>query len=152
MTPTRVFLVGCIALVYFANGPYPRLYDHGAFFWIFISGFLMLVHFLRNSSRNNSTPKYLAALLPWLLASLFLANGLFDHSEEQRYSTVVLEMHFSYFSGIRDTIDVRSWRPGRTIESVYVRNKQGFFYPGERVTVGVRAGALGLSWISGVYR
>jgi hypothetical protein len=110
-----IFLVGCMALLYFALGPYPPLDSTGAFWAIFIPCFAAVAMFLRNGKAEKSAaPKCaLGASAPWLFAVLFLANGALDHSEERRYSTVVVENRYSYWSGLRDTLVVRSWRPGR---------------------------------------
>jgi hypothetical protein len=149
-----IFLVGCMALLYFALGPYPPLDSTGAFWAIFIPCFAAVAMFLRNGKAEKSAaPKCaLGASAPWLFAVLFLANGALDHSEERRYSTVVVENRYSYWSGLRDTLVVRSWRPGRETESLRVNSYQRFFYPGDRVMVGVKSGALGLPWINSVSR
>jgi hypothetical protein len=149
---TRVSLVGWIVLICSAF-PYPLVDSQRVFWSIFLPTFAAAAIFLRGASGKTVTPTYfLAALVPWMLAGLFFANGALDHSAELHYPTVVVETRYSYRSGIRDTLVVRSWRPGRTTESVTVNAYQRFFYPGERVTVRVRTGALGLSWISGVSR
>src|SRR5215471_13607163 len=95
---TSFFLIGCIALLC-ALFPYPLLDGRKLFWGIFLPGFAVIAMFLRGGSARTGSVKYfLAALLPWLLACLFFANGAFDRSEERRYSTVVVETHYSYRS------------------------------------------------------
>jgi hypothetical protein len=151
---TSIFLLGCIALLYFAFGPYPPLDSAGTFWGVFIPSFAVLAMILRDArEEQRATLKHVfAALLPWIFALLFLGNGALDHSEERQYPTVVIETRYSYRSGMRDTLVVESWRPGRKTESLRVGSYQRFFYSGDRVTVGVKSGALGLPWITSVSR
>lgn len=119
---------------------------------LFAVGFVMAALFLRGGRNANLTAGYLVtALLPWLAAGWFFANGALDQSEEIRHQTVVVETRYS-FRGLRDRLVVRSWRSGRANESIYVSALQPFFYRGESVTVCVKSGALGLPWISRVLR
>ncbi len=107
------------------------------------------------ASRQSDKPgllQVIGVLLPWMIAAVALANGALDRSEERRYSTAVIQPVSNRRSMFYDTLIVRSWRPGRTSESLTVWALQPFFSSGDRVTVGVRSGALGLEWISGVSR
>ena len=149
---TAVFLAGCIALVYSAFVPYRPL-DGQSLFLVLLLGFVAGVLFLRqHKGRPATAPPILTALLPWLVAGFFFGNGALDTSPEIRHATGVVETRYSYRSGIRDTLVVRSWRPGHTTESILVSAYQKFFYPGETLTVGVKNGAFGLAWISSVSR
>jgi len=147
---TRVFLVGWMVLVYCPFFRYPPL-DYGPAVVSVVIGFIAAARFLYGGRGKNITPGcFMTALLPWLCAGLSFANGALDHAQELHYSTVVVQTQ--YHRGIRDTLVVRSWRPGRTNESLPVSAFQRFFLPGERVTVGVKVGALGLPWISSISR
>lgn len=148
---TPIFLVGCMPFVYIAFARYPPV-DIVVVMALFAVGFVMAALFLRGGRNRNVRAAYLVtALLPWLAAGWFLANGALDQSEEIRHQTVVVETRYS-FRGLRDRLVVRSWRSGRTSEWIYVSALQPFFYRGESVTVCVKSGALGLPWISRVLR
>lgn len=101
---------------------------------------------------ESVTPKYVAcSVLPWLLAGLLLANGAADHSQEELHRAVVINSRY-YLRGL-DIVYVQSWRSGKSNESLYLKRSMlfganGFFLPGESVTVGVKSGALGMAWIS----
>jgi len=144
------FIVGCGLLYYCVVARYPPLgtgkYLVGLFILCFCAGILLFG--IPNADRI--TPKYLAiSFLPWVLAVLFVVNGLFDNSNEVRHPTVVVESH--YYRGPTSVI-VRSWRPGETTVTLYVSRWAPFFLQGQPVTVAVKPGALGITWISSIYR
>ena len=86
---------------------------------------------------------------------MLFANGALDPSNEVRHSTVVLQ---STYGRSWTILDVRSWRPDRTKESIYIKTgfpwsrDPGFFFEGKPVAVGVRSGALGIEWVSSITR
>lgn len=147
---TVVFLFGALALGISLH-PY-QPFDAGSMllglFAICITALGVLV--TADKDEHVNAMYLLAALSPWILASVFVVNGALDHSPETRYHTVVIEEHFN--RRWMDSIVVRSWRSGRTSESVYVRGYNGFYDPGEGVTVGIKPGALGIAWVSSVLR
>ena len=144
-------LLGWMALVSSAF-PYPLLDCRRVFLATLLPLFVMLTIFLRDRKEEKvSPPSIVAVVFPWLLAGLFWANGAMDHSDEVAHGTEVIDTRYSYRSGIRDTLIVRSWRAGRKTE-VSVNAYQRFFYPGDRVTVKTKVGALGFAWITSVAR
>ena|SRR5579864_1260823 len=151
---TPVFLIGCIAIV-LAFSQYP-LVDIVTTAALFAAGFIFIALLLHAGRNENVSARYvLAAVLPWVIAGLLFANGALDNSEETRHPTTVVETSYasSYRSiGMRHSMVVQSWRPGRTTETVHVSAFQPFFHPGERITIGVKIGALGISWISSISR
>lgn len=96
------------------------------------------------------TPKYLSmSLLPWALAAFFILNGAFDNSNEIRYQTVVVESHY----GRGPTwVIVQSWRPDEATVTLYVSAWAPFFLQGQPITVGLKSGTLGITWISSISR
>ena len=65
-----------------------------------------------------------------------------------RHQTVVLESH--YYGPT--WVIVQSWRPGEATVTLWVSAWTAFFLRGEPVTVGVKSGALGITWISSISR
>jgi len=121
---------------------------------LFVVGFAMVGLFLREGRRERQKPngRYLAAaLLPWVAAALFFANGKMDRSAEIRYPTVVIETHYGSRIGGRRLI-VRSWRSDHQSETIYLSAFAPFFFQGQQITIGVKSGALGVAWISSVSR
>jgi hypothetical protein len=147
-----VFLIGAFAALYSVFRPYALLTGGsmglGVLVLCICSGGVLF-----SADQDESVgPKYIAcSVLPWLLAGLLLANGAADHSQEELHRTVVIDSRY-YLRGI-DIVNVQSWRSGKSNESLYLKRSQlfvtsGFFLPGDRVTVGVKSGALGMAWIS----
>lgn len=150
---TPFFLVGCIALAVCANAPFLPLESREVMLGVLFPSvvvFALLQSTIR--TRGPSKGHWALAVFPWFVASLLLVNGFFDRSPALTHSTVVEKTAYAYGVGFRHGIVVRSWRPGRTTESIPVPLFQGFYYPGERVTITVREGALGLPWITAVSR
>jgi hypothetical protein len=150
---TGFFLLGAFALVYVGLVRYPLL-DMLVPAVLFVIGFVMVGLFLREGRRERQKPnlRYLAAaLLPWIAAALFFANGEVDHSAEIRYPTVVVETHYGSRIGGRRLI-VRSWRSNHQLETIYLSAFEPFFFQGQKITIGVKSGALGVAWISSISR
>ena len=95
------------------------------------------------------TAAYLfVSLLPWITAGVFLANGMLDRSDEVPHETTVVSVH--YYLTSWDIITVRSWRSDRNTETFLwgTYRYTGSLYPGTSLTLGVKSGALGVSWMS----
>ena len=150
---TVVFLFGAFALVYVGFVRYPPL-DLLVPAVLFVIGFAMVGLFLREGRRERQKPNVRhvgAALLPWFAAALFFANGDIDRSAEIRYPTVVIETHYrSRIVGRR--LIVRSWRSNHQSETIYLSAFAPFFFQGQRITIGVKSGALGVAWVSSISR
>jgi hypothetical protein len=147
-----IFVVGIFPFRYGLFHPYPPLSPNAllvAFYAVcFVVGVML---FFVDRDQKVTVTYLLGSLLPWLLAGFFLANGALDHSNEDRYQTVVVNTHYRYrWPG--DEVIVRSWRSGRTTESFYEHSYQRFYRPGDRVTVGVKSGALGTPWVNSISR
>jgi len=150
---TCFFLLGASALVYVGLVRYPPL-DVLVPAVLFVIGFAVVGLFLREGRRERQKPnvRYLAtALLPWVAAALFFANGEMDRSAEIRYSTIVIETHYGSRIGGRRLI-VRSWRSSHQSETIYVSAFAPFFFQGQQIAIGVKSGALGVAWISSISR
>jgi len=150
---TSFFLLGASALVYVGLVQYPPL-DLLVPAVLFAVGFLMVGLFLREARRERQKPNVrhlTAALLPWIAAALFFANGEMDRSAEIRHPTVVIETHYGSRIGGRRLI-VRSWRSNHQSETIYLSALAPFIFQGQQITIGVKSGALGVAWISSVSR
>ena len=150
---TGFFLLGAFALVYAGFVRYPLL-DLAVPAVLFVIGFAMVGLFLREGRRERQKPNVrhlAAALVPWIAAALFFANGAMDRSAEIRHPAVILETHYGSRIGGRRLI-VRSWRPNHDSETIYVSAFAPFFFQGQQITVGVKSGGLGIAWISSVSR
>lgn len=143
------FIVGSGVLYYCVVAGYPLL-DAGRYLLaLFILCFLAGTLLFSASEDDRITPKLsLASLLPWALAAFFIMNGSFDNSNEVRHQTVVVESH--YYGPT--WVIVQSWRPGETTVTLWVSAWTPFFLRGEPVIVGLKSGALGITWISSISR
>jgi len=150
---TGFFLLGASALVYVGFVRYPPL-DLLVPAVLFVIGFAMVGLFLREGRRERQKPnvRYLtAALLPWVAAALFFANGEMDRSAEIRYPTLVIETHYGSRIGGRRML-VRSWRSNHKSETIYLSAFTPFFFQGQQITIGIKSGVLGVAWVSSVSR
>ncbi len=150
---TILFLLGSFAVVYVGLVQYPPL-DLLAPAILFVIGFAMVGLFLRQGRKERQKPTgrhITAALLPWVVAVLFFVNGEMDDSTEIRYPTVIIETHYGSRIGGRSLI-VRSWRPNRQTETIYMSAFAPFYFPGRQITVGIKSGALGIPWIRSISR
>jgi len=92
--------------------------------------------------------------VPWILATLLLANGKLDRIQPEPHPAVVVgKFQMPGFMRWTRRLVVRSWREGQKYERVSV---DGYdfdrFRPGDAVVVQVQNGALGIPWVYGVYR
>ncbi len=93
--------------------------------------------------------------LPWILATMLLANGALDSKESLTYYPTTVESRYNMPGIVRGTrrLIVRSWRDGQKIERLAVDfDDYDRFRPGDAVSVSVKRGALGIPWYFGVYR
>jgi hypothetical protein len=88
----------------------------------------------------------------FLLALLIACNGGFDRSAATPVTTTILRKQMVRGrSGPSYTLRVRSWRPGRSTESLGVHAETYRSVSEERpVVVEVHRGAFGMPWYSGV--
>ena len=100
---------------------------------------------------RNLTPVFLIGAFAALYFA-FIRYPLLDSGAALGLFAVGFLMGGLFFRSARNNLVVRSWRPGRTDESVYINSFAPFYFRGQTVTVGVRSGALGLPWISSVLR
>ena len=151
-----IFLVGAFALAYCVLSPYPLLRAGPALVFLLVVCFCAgSVLFGVDKDESVTAKHLLACLLPWVLAGTLLVNGKYDNSNEIRHPTVVV---YTQYGRTWTVVVVRSWRPGRANESLYLKEgldlprNPPFFYQDEPVTVGIKSGALGMSWISSLSR
>lgn len=150
-----VVIAGLAPGLYCISWPYPLLESGPVLLAAAILYLCAICVVLGTPFEAGSRIKYLLiALIPWAFAGLFVANGALDHSQEVLHSTKVVDSEY-YLRGWNIVV-VRSWRPGRKVESLYLKtwllDKTGFYLEGEPLTVGVRSGALGMPWLTQVMR
>jgi len=151
-----IFLVGAFALAYCVLRPYPLLGAGTALVTLLVVCFCAgSILFGARKDESVTAKSLLASLLPWVLAGSLLVNGAYDVSNEILHPTAVVDTEYG-----------RAWTVGCAIlasgpdERVALYIKEGlnlprnpqFFYQGEPVTVGVKSGALWISWISSISR
>jgi len=143
------YIVGFGVLYYCVVARYPLLnagtYLVSLFSLCFIGGIIVF----STPKDDRITLKYLSmCLLPWALAAFFILNGALDNSSEVRHQTVVVESH--YYGPT--WVIVQSWRPGEATLTLWVGGWTPFFLQGQPITVGVKSGSLGITWISNISR
>ncbi len=150
------FPVGVLALAYSVISPHPLLDAGPTLIGVAIFSFVTGVAIFTAPTKVRARPGHkVACLLPWIFTAMLVMNAGMDKSTEVRHSTVVLETHYSRGW---DYLVVRSWRPGRKREVLYLKTWFVFpahweaFRPGQTVKVGTRSGALHLAWISSLSR
>jgi hypothetical protein len=151
-TLTPISLFGFLA-ANFALRRYPPV-EMGTMMILLAAALIMGILSLREGLRKDRsiTAAYLvASLLPWMMAGSFFANGALDPSQEIRHQTVVVERTYGS-RWVPDGLVVRSWRFGRTKESLYVGHFEPLPHAGDYVTVGVKSGTFGVPWVSSIAR
>ena len=143
------FIIGSGVLYYCVVAGYPLL-DTGVYLvGLFILCIVVGIFVFSTTKNNRITLKYLSmSLLPWALAAFFILNGALDNSSEVRHQTVVVESH--YYGPT--WVIVQSWRPGEATLTLWVGGWTPFFLQGQPITVGVKSGSLGITWISNISR
>ncbi len=114
-----IFFLGAAALVFSVVGPYPVL-GAGPMLLGVIALIVVTAGVLLNEPGvgGPTARRMFLTLFPWLFAGLFFANGALDHSDAVLYEMVVVKQDF--FRSW-DVLTVRSWRPGHTTESLYIK-------------------------------
>jgi len=150
-----VFLGGVLAVLFTASRPYPllsaRMATIAAMALCLCAGVLL---FQLPRDLGIAPKDMLMAMIPWLIAATLFSNGAFDTSPEILHQTVVIRISYSRRSR---TLIVQSWRTGRSTESLALNSgfwfgPRAYYYNGQTVTVGTRAGALGMPWVTRVTR
>ena len=145
-----IFLFGAFALIYCARA-YPPLGANLLLVAVFATSLTVGGVLFSAGKDQHVTAKYVfASVLPWLLAGLFLANVVLDRSKDIRNQTLVVESQYEIWT--YQNVVVQAWRRGRTTESFYLNGYKNFLLPGQHLTIGVKTGALGIPWISSIYR
>ncbi len=151
MKSLQAIFLGAFALLYCAFRAYPPLSSNllliGFFGACLTTGGVL---FTADKDQHVTAMYVFASVLPWVLAGLFLANVVLDSSKEIRNQTVVVESQYLIWS--YQNVVVQSWRSGRTTESLWLHGYNNFLLPRQHLTIGVKTGALGISWISSIYR
>jgi hypothetical protein len=158
---TAVFLAGSLIFP-FASQVYPpldldpMLVFFGVVFFVVVA----LMVWIDRRARSHGNVEVLKRIyfgfipLPWVLAATLFANGKFDHGKPEFYSSSVIsrfEMKGIVLGSRR--LVVRSWREGERVERLAADGDDfGRFREGDGIVVGVMSGALGIPWLSGVYR
>ncbi|HEY2461254.1 MAG TPA: hypothetical protein VGI16_10605 [Candidatus Acidoferrum sp.] len=162
MLRTAIFLVGSLAFPYVSQ-IYPPL-DLDAmliFFGIVFFAVLTLAIILERRSRNIQDIEVLKRIfsgfipLPWILCATLFVNGRLDSQKNIVYYPSAVEHRFNMKGMVRGSrrLLVPSWREGHRIERLAVDSDDfDRFQNGDKVSVGVEPGALGIPWFYGVYR
>ncbi|HXY01871.1 MAG TPA: hypothetical protein VEI54_13185 [Candidatus Limnocylindrales bacterium] len=93
--------------------------------------------------------------IPFILSLALFLNGRLDSPKDVRYHETVVEGRYLMRGVVRGTrrVFVYSWREGHKYERLAVDSDDyDRFQTGDRVNVGVGAGALGIPWFYGVFR
>jgi hypothetical protein len=159
---TAVFLAGSLAFPYVSQ-IYPpldldlMLVFFGMLFFVGLTIAVVLDRRARNRRELEVLKRVYSGFipLPWILATMLLANGALDSKERLTYYPTTVESRYNMPGIVRGTrrLIVRSWRDGQKIERLAVDfDDYDRFRPGDAVSVGVKRGALGIPWYFGVYR
>jgi hypothetical protein len=157
---TAIFLLGALTFVV-ASGPYPPLDLDGILIFMGLLFFLTLglAIWLERRALNHGEVEALKRIyyglipVPWLLASLLIANGALDRSTPHVQLTRVIG-RFSMPGPVPSRrLIVTPWRAGGDIERIPVdRSDFDRFSSGDIVEVKFQDGLVGIPWISGVSR
>lgn len=150
------FPIGAAAMVYSVLRPHPLVSAGPALIGTAIfAGITGIAIFTAPPKLRHRPGHKLACLLPWILTAMLVINWWNDRSPELHHRTSVIEAHYSHGW---DYLVVRSWRPGRKREVLFVRtwfvpaNRWPAFHSGDAITVSTRAGSLKLPWIASLSR
>jgi hypothetical protein len=162
VTRTAVFLVGSLAFPYVSQIFPPLDLDLMlVFFGLFFFLALGIAMILERRARLHKELEILKRIysgfipLPWILAATLFVNGKLDSQKNLAYYPTVVVGKFNMKGIVRGSrrLLVRSWRPEEKVERLAV-DADDFdrFQDGDRVTVAVEPGALGIPWYYEVYR
>jgi hypothetical protein len=157
---TALFLLGALAFVV-AGERYPALDLDGILIFIGVLFFLTLglAMWLERRALRHMEVEALKRIyyglipLPWLLASLLLANGLLDTSPPTVEIARIVGKFAMRGPAPSRRLEVTSWRPGHRVERIPVdRGDFDRFSYGDLVEVKVASGLVGIPWVAGVSR
>lgn len=159
---TAVFLGGSILFPYATNIYPPLDIDLMLVFFggIFALALTMAV-ILDRRARGRQEIEVLKRIyygfipLPWILAATLIVNGRLDSQKNVVYHPSVVESRYYMRGVVRGSrrLFVKGWRVDQKIERLAVDSDDfDRFHEGDRVSVGVAPGALGVPWLYGVYR
>ena len=159
---TAVFLAGSLVFPYVTNIYPPLDIDLMLVFFglIFFVALAMAV-FLDRRARRRQELEVVKRLyygfipLPWILAATIFLNGRLDSQKNVAYHPTTVHGRYYMHGVVRGSrrLFVEGFREGQKVERLAV-DADDFdrFHEGDRVTVGVAPGALGIPWFYGVYR
>jgi hypothetical protein len=159
---TAVFLAGSLAFPYVSQ-IYPpldldlMLVFFGVIFFVALTIAVILDRRAQNRQELEVLKRVYSGFipLPWILAATLLANGALDSQKNVIYHPSTVDSRYNMPGIVRGTrrLFVHSWRDGQKIERLAVNSDDyDRFHSGDAVMVGVKPGALGISWYLGVYR
>ena len=159
---TAVFLSGSLAFPYVSQ-IYPpldldlMLVFFGALFFVALTIAVILDRRAQNRRELEVLKRvYLGFIpLPWIFATMLLANGALDSKQNVTYYPTTVFNRYNMPGIVRGTrrLIVRSWRDGEKVERLAVTSDDfDRFHANDAVSVGVKPGALGIPWYFGVYR
>jgi hypothetical protein len=157
---TAWFLVGVIAFIV-ASQVYPALeldiilIFAGVVFFVSLA----LAYWIDYRARKRQEVEAIKRIyfgmvpVPWIFGMMLLLNGQLDTSRPIRVpATVVSKFATSGLPRVRRLV-VTSWRGDRKFERIPVdQNDFDRFQRGDDIVVQAQRGALGVPWISGVFR
>ena len=159
---TAVFLAGSLVFPYVTNVYPPLDIDLMlVFFGVIFALALTLAVILDRRARARQEIEVLKRLyygfipLPWILAATLFVNGKLDSQKNVVYHPTVVESRYYMRGVVRGSrrLFVKGWRLDQKIERLAVDSDDfDRFHEGDRVSVGVAPGALGVPWLFGVYR
>jgi hypothetical protein len=157
---TGVFLIGIIAFVA-ASQVFPAIDLDSILVFGGLVFFLSLVlgYWIDYRARKHMEIEVMKRIyfgmipVPWIFAGLLFLNGQLDRSRPIPVpARVVGKFAMGALPRSRRLL-VTSWRRGRRIERIAVdQNDFDRFQRGDRIIIQAQKGALGVPWVSGVFR
>jgi hypothetical protein len=159
---TAVFLAGSLLFPYVSQ-IYPALdldlmlVFFGILFFVALTVAVLLERGSRRRQDIEAMKRIYAGFipLPWILGILLVANGRLDSQKNIVYHPTTVESRFNMRGIVRGSrrLFVDSWRSGQRVERLAVDTYDyDRFQKGDKVSVGVEPGAMGIPWFYGVYR
>ena len=159
---TAVFLLGSLAFPYVSQIYPPLDLDLMlVFFGLLFFAALAIAVILERRARQHKEIEVLKRIymgfipLPWILAATLFVNGRLDSAKELEYRPTTVVEKFNMKGIVRGSrrLLVRSLRePGKLERLAVDADDFDRFQDGDKVTVAVEPGALGIPWYYGVYR
>jgi hypothetical protein len=159
---TAIFLAGSLAFPWITNIYPPLDIDLMlVFFGVVFFLALSIAVFLDRRARRRQEIEVLKRIyygfipLPWILAATVFINGKLDSQKNVIYHSTVVESRYYMRGVVRGSrrLFVKGWREDQKIERLAVDSYDfDRFHDGDRISVGVAPGALGVPWLYGVYR